>query len=93
MLRLEYKEWYKVKQGQTLREIAAAFCVAERTLVQVNGFTEEPRAGCIVKIPPTEGNVYTAKAGDTKTLLCGSEENFEKKNGTPYLYPGMRVIL
>jgi len=32
------------------------------------------------------------QAGDTKSVLCGSEERYEKING-PYLFPGMRVRL
>ena len=82
-----------MKTGQTVADIAKAFCVSERLLVKENGLTEEPKAGQILKIPQERGNSYTAKAGDTKTLLCGSDENYRRKNGTDILYIGMRVIL
>ena len=90
---MQNRKYYKVKTGQTLKEIADAFCVAERLLVKENGLTCEPPVGRVLKIPAERGNVYTARAGDTPALLCGSEENFVRKNGTGLLYPGMRVIL
>ncbi len=93
MLLLERKTWYQVKKGQTLQEIADTFCVSARLLVKVNGLKEQPRAGAVLYIPKERGNVYTVKEGDTKALLCGSEENFERKNGTGILYLGMKVIL
>ena len=93
MLRLEQRKFYQVKVGQSLKEIAAAFCVSEFLLVKCNGLKAPPFAGQILFIPNERGNAYTVKAGDTKALLCGSVENFERKNGTDILYPGMRVIL
>lgn len=93
MLKTEIPDFYKVKKGQTLREIATAFCVAERALVKENSLKEPPFEGQILRIPKTCGNAYFATEHDSKTLLCGSEENFCKKNGTEHLYAGMRVIL
>lgn len=93
MLRLERKGLYQVKEGQTLQQIADVFCVSARSLAKINGLVKEPRAGDLLYIPKEIGNVYTAKEGDTKTLLCGNEENFVKKNGTDILYLGMKVIL
>ena len=94
MLKLEIPEYYQVQDGQTLREIAAAFSLAERVLVRENRLTEEVKRGQILYIPKTErGNRYTVKEGDTKVLLCGSEENFIRKNATDRFYIGMRVIL
>ena len=92
-LQLKTPVFYQVKKGQTIREIAVAFCVAERALVKVNDLKSEPYTGQILQIPKTSGNAYTVFVGDTKTLLCGSDENYEKKNGTSVLYLGMRVIL
>ena len=91
MLKFETTRYYKIKEGQTLREIAAAFSVAERLLVKENGLTAEPKTGQILKIPFERGNGYTVRAGDTKALLCGSEENYAKKNGTDIFYIGMFV--
>ncbi len=85
--------FYKVKQGQTLREIAAYFSVSEFALADLNGLSEEPQCGEILEIPRERGNAYLARAGDTKAFLCGSEESYARKNGTAVLYPGMRVIL
>lgn len=93
MLKLKTVKYYKVKEGQSLREIAAAFSVAERKLVLCNGLTEEPHAGRILRIPDEKGNAYTVQAGDTKTLLCGSDERFRLLNGTDVFYIGMRVII
>lgn len=76
-----------------MREIAEAFCVSERALVLANGLKGEPFCGQVLEIPASRGNAYTVKQGDTKTLLCGSDENFLRKNGTERLYLGMRVIL
>ena len=93
MLRLEIKRFYQVKHGQTLDKIAKTFGVAEYLLVKINALTQPPHAGQILIIPTERGNAYTAQAGECKTLLCGSEENFAQRNGTDILYPGMRVIL
>ena len=93
MLRIEYRQWYKVKEGQTLDDVARAFCVSTWVLVKENGLIAPPKCGSVLYIPACSGNVYIAKAGDTKTLLCGSEERYLRQNGTDVLYPGMRVIL
>lgn len=93
MLKTEIPKYYQVKQGQTLSQIAAAFCVAERAIVRCNGLTRPPYTGQILLLPTERGNVYTAREGDTPALLCGSEENFKLRNGGDSLYLGMRVIL
>lgn len=93
MLKTEQKEYYQVKQGQTLKEIARYFCVSEFLLVKENGLLKEPCAGEILKIPQERGNAYFAQEWEEKKLLCGSEENYEKRNGTTCLYPLMRIIL
>ena len=92
-LKKEENTYYFVKSGQTVREIADFFCVAERLLVKENALKAQPHAGQILRIPQEKGNAYYVKAGDTKRLLCGSEENYAKKNGTNIIYIGMRVIL
>ena len=56
MLKLETTAYYKIKEGQTLREIAVAFSVADRLLVKENGLTAEPKPGQILKIPRERGN-------------------------------------
>ena len=93
MLKTEKWHYYQVKKGQTLREIADYFSVSEFLLVKENGLMEEVWAGQILRIPEERGNVYFVQAGDTKRLLCGSEEEYIKKNGTDIFYIGMRVIL
>ena len=93
MLKIELQKYYKVKKGQTLRGIAAAFCLSPRVLACENGLKSEVEEGQILYIPPFRGNAYTASATDTPVLLCGSEENFYKKNGTDVFYIGMRVII
>ena len=91
MLQLKRTKFYTVKSGQSVEEIAAAFSVSRYLLVQKNGLTEQPFAGQVLLIPDEVGNEYTVRAGDTKALLCGSEEKYEKKNGTKVFYIGMRV--
>ena len=86
------KKLYKVKRGQTLNSLAKQAGVTAFLLVKVNGLLEEVYEGQILSLP-AKGNLYTACAGDTKTLLCGSVENYEKINGTDIFYPGMKVLL
>ncbi|MBO7298122.1 MAG: LysM peptidoglycan-binding domain-containing protein [Clostridia bacterium] len=93
MLKIELQKYYKVKKGQTLQGIAVAFCLSPHVLARENGLKNEVQEGQILCIPPCRGNAYTANATDTPVLLCGSEENFHKKNGMVKVYPGMRVIL
>ena len=92
-LLLSTPEYYRVKKGQTLQEIANAFHLPPRVLAYKNGLFEEPRAGQILYIPPACGNLYTVRGGESKALLCGSKENFEKKNCTKLLYPAQVVLL
>ena len=71
----------------------ATVALLENTKFKENALVSPPFVGQILRIPDTRGNAYTAKAGETKTLLCGNEEGYERKNGTDILYIGMRVIL
>jgi hypothetical protein len=93
MLRLQIKRFHQVRQGQTVRSIAAAFGVSENLLIQENALKEEVCEGQVLQIPKACGNVYTAQPGESLTLLCGSKERYIEQNGTDVLYPGMRVIL
>lgn len=93
MLKTRKVEYYKVKKGQTLLQIAEYFSVSEWLLVKENELTAPPSAGQILVIPKETGNGYIVREGDTKALLCGSEENYFRKNGTDVFYIGMRVIL
>ena len=93
MLTIKIPSYYQVKKGQTIKDVAMAFCVAERAIIRDNDLTEEPYEGQVLRIPTTRGNVFTASEGQSKALLCGSEKKYVEKNGTDILYPGMRVIL
>ena len=93
MLKSVQTQYYKVKEGQHLKEIAEYFSVSPYLLAKINALKEEPSSGQILKIPVQKGNLYTVKEGDSKALLCGSVEAFEKKNGTDVFYIGMRVVL
>lgn len=84
---------YRVKKGQTLQDVASAFSRPARLIAAFNGLTEEVREGEIIFIPETEGNLYTVRGGESKSLLCGSAESFAKKNGTDCLYPTQEIIL
>ncbi len=92
-LKREKSSYHTVRSGQTLKQIAEFFCVSERTLIAENGLSQPPTAGQILLIPKESGNSYTVNLGDDKTLLCGSDEAYERKNGTKIIYPGMRVVL
>ncbi len=93
MLKTERKKYYKVKEGQTLQEIARYFSVSPYLLARENELTAPPYTGQILQIPVEGGNYYHAKEGDSKALLCGSEEKYFRKNGTDILYIGMTVVL
>lgn len=93
MLQVYIPKYYQVKRGQTLNDISKAFGVAVGVLIHDNRLTQEVFAGQVLCISNVRGNRYVAQAGDTKTLLCGNEENYYKRNGTDILYPEMSVIL
>ena len=86
-------EFYRVKKGQTLKSIARAFSCPARMLAACNDLSEEVRAGEVLKIPKIEGNLYRVRGDENKSLLAGSDEGFEKKNFTRWLYPTQQVIL
>ncbi len=92
MLQIEIHNPYKVKIGQTLVRMAQETSTTVYAIIAKNALTEELREGQVLFLPP-KGNVYTVQAGDTKTLLCGGEKEYEKRNGTKIFYPGMRVLL
>ncbi len=91
MLFIKIPVYYKVKAGQTLRSVAEAFSVPETRVVYDNSLTGEVHEGQLLRLPQEKGNLYTVRAGDTKELLCGSRENYKRKNGTDAFYPGMKI--
>ncbi len=93
MLRCVNKKFHIVREGQTAGAIAAFYGVSAHLLARENGLKEEPYAGQILKIPAYKGNRYTVREGDTKALLCGSDEGYYAKNGTHAFYIGMEIIL
>lgn len=93
MLNAEKRKFHIVRQGQSVQSIAEFYSVSAYLLVRENELKEQPFVGQILKVPSQTGNAYLVKAGDSKALLCGSEERFEEKNGTDVFYIGMRVIL
>ena len=80
-----------MQEGQTLTQIAKYFCVSPWLLVKENALTSQPFVGQILTIPTERGNAYTVREGDSKAMLCGNDENFEKRNGTQVFYLGMSV--
>ncbi len=93
MLHVQKRQFHIVREGQTLHDIARYYSVSEYLLVRENKLKQPPFIGQLLQIPRASGNAYTVQEGDTKTLLCGSEEAFFEKNGTDIFYIGMRVIL
>ncbi|MBQ9729833.1 MAG: LysM peptidoglycan-binding domain-containing protein [Clostridia bacterium] len=93
MLNVPNVIYYKVKKGQTLGGIAAHFSCPERLIVQENGLKEEVFEGQVLKLPQARANLYTARAGDEKTLLSGTESAYNEKNGVHPPYPGQKIYL
>lgn len=93
MLKIDKPPFYKVKKGQTVRSIAAAFGLPPTLLVSTNRLEREAEEGMILRIPKQDGNLYTTQVGDSKKLLSGSDENYEKRNGTTLCYPGLTVFV
>ena len=92
-LRLVAGEYYRVKRGQTVASIARTFGMPARVLAQFNGLKCEVYAGQVLRVPQERRNLYTVRGGESKSLLCGSEKNFEERNATGCLYPGQIVWL
>ena len=92
MLEKQTAKFHKVERGQTLADIAAYFCTSVHLLVEENGLKRPIFVGQILRIPDQRGNLYRVREGDTKTLLCGSVERYEKLNGKTF-YIGMLVLL
>lgn len=92
-LELKASEYYRVKRGQSLWDIAAAFRLPPRIIAACNHLKEEPREGSVLYIPPQNGNLYIVKGGESKSLLCGSVACFEEKNKTKAFYPAQVVVL
>ncbi len=84
---------YRVKRGQTLRAVSLAFGLPPSLLSARNGLSGEPAEGTVLCIPAERGDLYTARGGESETLLCGSPARFSERNGTRYLYPGQTVLL
>ena len=90
-LELSFVKYYRVKRGQKIADIARTFLMPPRVLAAFNDLSEEPQEGQILEIPEGEGNLYLVRGGESKSLLCGSPEAFEKKNRTALFYP-MQMI-
>lgn len=83
---------HRVCRGQTLSSIARTFGVTPRVLAAANNLICEVEEGQLLTIPPA-GNLYRVRGGESCTLLCGSLENFQKRNVTEHLYPTQEVLL
>ncbi|MDE6274339.1 MAG: LysM peptidoglycan-binding domain-containing protein [Clostridiales bacterium] len=92
-LELVLCEYYRVKRGQSLSEIARTFHLPPRVLAGENALHSEVEEGQVLRIPKQAGNLYRVGGGESMTLLCGSKENFCARNSTDCLYPTQEVIL
>ena len=94
-MKLEFSapEYYRLKKGQSLSDVANALRIPPRLLASFNGLEEEPREGRVLRIPKQNGNLYIVKGGESKTLLCGSPECYRQKNGTEAFYPAQVILL
>ena len=91
-LRTVFRKFHIVRAGQTLSAIASYYSVSPYLLAKCNALQEEPVCGSVLEIPSVIGNAYYAQIGDTRSLLCGSEREYARKNGE-YFYPAMLVII
>ena len=82
-----------MKRGQTLAGIAAAFGHLPCALAAHNGLEREVEEGQVIELPPSAGNTYLVRGGESKTLLCGSPARYEKLNGTKCFYPGQKIYI
>ena len=85
--------FYRVKRGQSLRDIARAFGYPPRLLAARNALSGEVEEGQVLFLPQAEGNLYTVLGGESKALLCGSPAKYEERNGTACLYPMQEVLI
>jgi len=92
-LELLSRRFYRLKKGQTLRDVAKAFSLPPQVLARENGFIEEPQAGAVLYIPERRGNLYTVKGGESISLLCGTKERFVSLNKTTALYPTQTILI
>ncbi len=92
MLKIGDLQFYKVKRGDTIQGLCGQLPTTMYALIAENGLRDEIKEGDILRLPPA-ANLYTVQAGDTKALLCGSEEGYHQRNGTSVFYLGMRVCL
>ena len=90
---MQIPKYYQVKKGQTIERIAERFSLPPTLIVKENGLKQQVYAGQILRIPIVRGHLYAVKLGDDKTLVCGNEENYRKKNGTELLYPYQKIFL
>lgn len=51
MLKTVVPEFYKVKRGQSVKDVAAAFCLPESAIVACNDLRREVHEGQILRIP------------------------------------------
>ncbi len=91
-LSLPVPKFYRVKKGQTLTAVAKTFRLPPRLLASANRLSEEIREGQVLVLP-AGGDLYTVRGGESKALLCGSEEAFRTRNGTDVFYIGQTVLL
>lgn len=90
MLELRRKKLHKVSDGETLESIAETYRLPVRDIAVENGLAQSIWVGQVLVLPERKGNLYTVQAGDSKPLLCGSKESYERLNGK-ILYPTQKV--
>lgn len=91
-LKADRRDFYLVKEGDTLQSICEAAEVSPVALCKLNGIPIKNgiKIGMILGMPPY-GNRYTVQTGDDIVTLCGSLERFEQLNGTKVIFPSMKI--
>lgn len=81
------KEYYRIKEGQTLYDVAEVFSVPPTLIIAENKLTRW-QAGMVIRIPEA-GELTPVFAGETAETLGG--EAFLKRNGTKIVFPTLPV--
>ena len=93
-----YYEYYTIKRGDNLYQIAKNYNVNPSLLAALNGLdlNEFIYPNQVIMVPKNEFSYYITKDGDTLTLVANTFETTEnellKNNSTIYLREGQLIV-
>lgn len=86
-------QFYKVKRGADGEIDSRSVLFARMRDYRLQRFEKRGLGRTDSAHPRTARQPVYRPRGDSKELLSGSRENFERRNLTSLLYPGMKVLL